>query len=396
MAESSFPLQFLITDLASRSTLPWPVIHTGRYAVHHHSDLTVTHLNRDGLTLVLIGFAIDPHQPELSDRGLLERLSGEYSSPESVLCAAADFAGRWALLIESPERDILLHDACGLREVFYSDASHSEHFCASQASTASRFFALESDPEAVKGFLSSRYATSHPEYWWPGDSTRFRGVRCLLPNHYLDLRTRRSHRFAPGNLARAGSPRETAQQVAPLLTNLIAGVAHRFELALPLTAGYDSRMILAACRRANVTPFVYTLRFPGMRASHQDLQVPPRVTELFGWTHHMIDCPAVASPEFAARYKANVYPAHEKACAIAEGLEKAYPPGRCSLSGHSSEIARCRYHPTPRLEPVTAKDVAELNRIDPTPFVLARFDEWFQDARDGESESGVFPLDLFH
>lgn len=393
---NAYPRQFVITDSDRDLPLEWPALRTQRYAVHHNPDLSVTRVKRDRTTLTLIGYAIDPYHPRLSDAQLLQQFLEECESPELLLRAAGQLAGRWALLAEFSDGDILLHDASGLRQVFYSDSSHTHHFCASQASTAAKFFTLQADSEATEGFLSTHFATHDPEYWWPGDSTPYLGVRCLLPNHYLDLRTRKAQRYAPLEPVKLISPRAAARVVAPLLTNLIDGISRRFELALPLTAGWDSRLILAACRSANVAPLTYTLRYASMSKTHQDIVLPPQIVQSFGWTHHILDCPTTASVEFAAAYKSYVDPAHNEACAFAEGLQKSYPRGRCSLSGHSNESVKCRLHPTPHRAPLTAKELAELNHMDATPFVLGKFEEWLQGARKAELRSGVSPLDLAH
>ncbi len=391
-----FPQQFVITDSGQGLPIDWPAVRTRRYAVHHNPDLSVTHVKKGHTTLTLIGYAIDPYFPGLTDAQLLQQYAKECESPELLIRAAGQLAGRWALLAEFPDGDIVLHDASGLRQVFYSGASHSQHFCASQASTAAKFFALQFDPEARAGFLSTHFANNDPEYWWPGDSTPYQGVRCLLPNHYLDLRTRKTHRYAPLEKTRPISSRRAARAVAPLLTNLIDGVSRRFELALPLTAGVDSRLILAACRSANVAPFSYTLRFAKMGETHQDLVLPPQIVQSFGWKHHIFSGSIDASVPFAAAYKANTDPAHNEACAIAEGLHTSYPRGRCSLSGHCSEVVRCYYHPTPRSADLTAKSLADMAHMDATPFVLGQFENWLEGARPAATRCGISLFDLFY
>jgi hypothetical protein len=408
----SYARQFVLTELELNLPVAWPSIAATRYRVHHHPELCVLSTQRGERTLTLIGYAIDPFDPSLDDASILGKLADTCHTPSSVAHAAGQLGGRWALLAEFPEADIVLHDACGLREVFYSDASLSTQFCASQASTAAKLFALEADPEAEAGFLRTRYVQDlEAEYWWPGDSTRYRGVRCLLPNHYLDLRTRALRRYALLEPVQTRDLGEVVAAAAPLLRNLVSGVARREDIALPLTAGWDSRAVAAACHRAGVAPFTYTLKFPGMSSGHQDLVVSRQMARALGWKHRILACPSTSSPQFAAAYKNNVEPAHDNACAIAEGLVKAYPRGYMALSGHSSEVARCAYlgvrdHRVPlarrgfygdwKNAEFTARDLADLTEMDPTPFVLRQYERWLEGAIPAAAQTGLPLLDLFY
>src|SRR5262249_28871346 len=107
-------------------------------------------------------------------------------------------------------------------------------FVALQAVTAARVVELKTSSDGQE-FLHSEFAKTNGDFWWPGDATQFSGVRCLLPNHYLDLRARRPVRYAPrhGRLEEK-SVEEAVNIAAPILVNLIRGVAERYRLALPI------------------------------------------------------------------------------------------------------------------------------------------------------------------
>jgi hypothetical protein len=280
--------------------------------------------------------------------------------------------------------------------VFYSDHTHRSPFCASQATTAAKVYDLLEDSEAAEGFLRTRFVVTNPEFWWPGDSTQFRGVRCLLPNHYLDLRTREAHRYGFSKQVCRKSLSHAAKHGAELLANLMRGAAQRYLLALPITAGWDSRALLAACRRAGATPYCYTLRMGALGVTHQDIAIPARLLGSLQWDYHIIDCPPFAPSDFMTLYKSNTDPAHDEACSIAYGLSRGYPEGCVSLSGHCSEVARCYYHPSPLAGPITPETLAKIAQMDATPFVLSQFRRWLEGAAATSEQSGISLLDLFY
>jgi len=173
--------QFAITK--NPQWLPgWAIHRSLNRFIHISSGLELT--QSDDLRISLIGYAIDPENPRTTNKEIVERLASD------TLNYASRLGGRWVLLCEFADREFVLHDPCALRQVFYSDS-----FCASQASTAANFYGIEIDPEAKAGFLDTEFAKTNDEYWWPGDSTQYKGVRCLLPNHYLDLKTFKPHRY---------------------------------------------------------------------------------------------------------------------------------------------------------------------------------------------------------
>jgi hypothetical protein len=298
------------------------------------------------------------------------------------------------LHVESPGFSILLHDPCGLRRVFFSERSCPVRFCASEAITAAKLFGLEKNPAAVKGFEQTDFVRKGAEYWWPGDSTQFQGVRSLLPNHYLDLRTREVARFGLNDPIGELSVADAAESGASHLSNLMRGAAVRFDLALALTAGWDSRTILAACRSVSVAPHCYTLRFGKIDDRSQDIAVPKQILANLKWDYQVIDCNSQPTPAFVSPYKANTDPAHDEACQLAFALWKKFPKQKVTLSGHCSEIAR-NFYRLPNSE-ISPNELAMLTGMDPTDFVLEQFARWIEGARKACESSGISLFDLFY
>lgn len=387
--------QFLLTDQKVIPFDGWITCATISSYLHYHPDLPVSQLRSKDAALTFVGYAIDPERPELSDSSLLQDLFHLLPDMGRLIDRAQALAGRWILFVESPAYSIALHDACGLRRMYYSAHSSVPRFCASEALTAARVLELEEDQDAVAGFGNTNFAQTHPEYWWPGDATQFKNVRALLPNHYLDLRTRETVRYGLRDSIGALSLRDSAVHSAKHLSGLIRGIGMRHELALAITAGWDSRTLLAGCRAASLEPHCYTLRFGAMTQSSQDIAVPARMLAQMQCRHHVIDCTLQPTHEFRALYKSNTDPAHDEACQLAFGLSKHFPQQKVTLSGHCSEIARNFYRLQPGTE-ITPTALAAVTGMDPTRFVLDQFDRWLADARPASEACGIGLMDLFY
>jgi hypothetical protein len=88
------------------------------------------------------------------------------------------------------------------------------------------------------------------EGWFPAGLTAHHGIHRLLPNHYLDLETWKACRFWPtADLATANDPMETVDEIIAIVQAQIeALLAGPKKLAFALTAGHETRLLLACAR----------------------------------------------------------------------------------------------------------------------------------------------------
>jgi hypothetical protein len=366
-----------------------------------HPDLPVTRATEGAKSVTLLGYALDATDPRATDddiaRELLRRLCAS-GRPEGLVCATADLGGRWVLIADDGNEAVIFHDAMGLREVFFTDRSlRSETWCASQPNLLAEALGLSRDPQAEADFIQSNVYREWSEYRWPADACAYREVRHLLPNHLLDLRTGACRRYWPDRPIPQRSVEDAAEEVSSLLTNLIRGAARRFPLALATTAGWDTRLILAASKPVAGEVYYYTLFRP---EATSDITTSPRLVARLGFAHHMVKFPDRMDPEFERIYKRNVTEAHEYWGRMAQGLYESYPSGRVSMTGNAAEIARARI----RIEvgePLTARRLARLmctalrfqDRLEANSFVVAAWDRWLSGIGDLK---GVHPLDVFY
>ena len=130
---------------------------------------------------------------------------------------------------------------------------------------------LKVDEDAA-GYLAAAVKID-PEYWWPGESTLYKGVRHLLPNHYLDLSTGKTGRYWP---SRSVSMLRLmlSYGVVRFFYAVSASAANRFNLVVTLTAGWDSRLVLAASKDIRHQLSYMTLRQAGEPDDDPDITWP--------------------------------------------------------------------------------------------------------------------------
>jgi hypothetical protein len=349
----------------------------------------------------LLGYILDPGRPERTSEAVLAAILDRLTGGADPFSPTFGLGGRWILILSDGTSTTIFTDPCGLRQLFYSDSSLSESWCASQPFHIARALGLPIDLQVKVKFLHSAYVARDPEYWFPGDASPYLGVRRLLPNHALDLATRVCRRFWPSQPIAPIELEEAVVLTGRLLTGQIEAANQRFPLALPITAGYDSRTVMAATQSIAQNVYYYTALFPYLSRSHPDIRVPNKLLAACKLEHHVIECPSEMSSEFRAVYAGNSDPYHPRVGAIAEGLFNSFPADKVSVSTHGSEIVRGAFYyeadryPRQVTPETLARDVNMLDDGCPNPFAVEQFDQWLQCARTIERDYGVLILELF-
>ena len=82
------------------------------------------------------------------------------------------------------------------------------------------------------------------------------------------------------------------EQASDLLQRLMKSAHVRFKLALSLSAGYDTRPLLAACKEISRDIVIFTQIYPGIDEKHFDVWAPVALLSNLGLKHTMVRCPA--------------------------------------------------------------------------------------------------------
>jgi hypothetical protein len=385
--------QFVLGPRPLEEFAHWRTTSVGRSLVLQvHEDLKLTQVAHGGLRLTLLGFVIDPMAPENDDEQILRDLAERCPDAQHAPRRAAELAGRWIMIADDGSDLILFHDACGLRQVYHSTWDASETWCASQPTHVASAIRAGVGP-AHREFLASDYVRRSQEPWFPSPTTPWQGVRHLTPNHCLDLRTRSVRRYWPHSPLYRMEAEEGAHLAAQLLRESLRAARRRFRLAIPLTAGMDSRTMLAASRGIEDTCH-YTLRWPGLDPHAPDLNTPRNVLRRLGRRHHFIECPASMSKGFEEVFKESSVLPHRTLGPLAEGLLPVFPEGFVQIPGQCSEIVRDSFGVTHR-SLADADTLARLMGMRGNPFAIDHFDLWLDQVRPITAMTGHREWDLF-
>lgn len=184
------------------------------------------------------------------------------------------------------------------------------------------------------------------DFWYPFGATPYTGINRLLANHYLDLNTMKAKRHWP----LAGLPefcwRHKLPEVTTIMRQQLTAFANWHPIRLGLTAGLESRVLLAIAMTSEQACQFWT-REDNSRSAKTDLAIAKKLAKLHSLEHEVIYSAAVApltEQQIAALLEATGYcigGSPIKSAALIDSIHSV----AFSFTGIGGEIARSYYHP---------------------------------------------------
>ena len=394
-----FRRQFLLTSRNCSSLDHWQHGSLNHYRLYVHRDLELNIVEGENqrTKAALIGYMIDPLRPDRSNGEIINDIIRTTETVESLSKYLYSISGRFVLIIVTEDDIYVFHDPCGLRSVYYSQYEGGivlgsqplifRHMMPLKAKN--RFYSYE----------KSTYKKSNKEHWLPSGSSLYENIHHLVPNHYLQVSNGKQVRYWPNEKLHPRQLDDAAYEASALLKKLIVAGHKRFDLAFPLTAGLDSRVLLSASKPVADDTYFYTLQYRTLQLESNDIEIPIKLLQTLGLNHHLIDCRISTDKEFDQFYDRNASMAHKDDWgSIAYGMYGIYPQGRVCIKGNCAEIARCFYFKKGKHLPITsAQQLVELESgWDTLPFIGAQLDDWYLEASTAAEKTGLDILDLFY
>jgi hypothetical protein len=248
------------------------------------------------------------------------------------------WAGRWLLV----SADWCLQDASGCLGTYYRKALGRVWISSSPALLGER---LPDAPPAP--CIPWRIANVRGIDWIPGPFTTREEVYKLLPQRTISPRdgAMRPVRSPALGLERRGGGRALATGIATVMANWAGGGFRQHFIGL--TAGLDTRTVLAAACGARLDVRAFTAPYPTTQAP--DLRLPPRLAAAAGIPHTLVR-PAALDPATAeARWSAisehmDGATYHPISQYLARCADSAMEDGASTFAaGNCFEIGRCIY-----------------------------------------------------
>lgn len=252
----------------------------GGYVLRTSRQTSILRSERLTRTIVVIGTCFDSRS-ELSD--VSAHLLDNSTNLQELLELERHLAGKYVILYTENDRLYILGDATGSMQVVYNVGP--ELAVSSSPDLIAMYCGFSRDPALLRIRACSEVSQA-----MPNDLTLFGQVKQLLPNHYLDVGAMRSIRLDFGSVQiNAVSIGEAASRTAIIVDRIACRYSRRFQLVCPITAGKDSRVVLAFLHKHVPDIKCYTLRHNHHHLDEPDLVIPQVITKGLKVPHSIID-----------------------------------------------------------------------------------------------------------
>lgn len=229
--------------------------------------------------------------------------------------------------------------------------------------------------------------------WFPSGLTPKKRVRRLLPNHYLDLNDWSVVRHWPGASSDLAVDQDIDKNVSIItscLKNMIGTIAERYPIQMTLTAGKDTRILLACARDYLSNIHLFT---QSRDDETVDMHIASKLAEKLGLDHSFIPIRTATDDEMFRWLYLTGHAVGGVIWKIHKTME-SFDPQRVVINGIFGEIGRARFWNKNDFLDMKISAVNLLKR-DNLPYenrVLSEMDKWLSEL----SEYNTFGvLDLF-
>lgn len=367
--------QFMLTKTQNSALTNLKSYSVGNLFLYAHQELNVQVVDTKAWHVVLVGDLYDYQNPERQNQEILETAVSSVISLEDLLVAFDTYCGSFFVLAFqlNQKHHIAFTDMAASREFFYM-TSGKQLLAASQPKTFEDIEDIShlQDPE-FDVFLNSKYFESRKTLI--ADKTEFEEILRLKPNHYLDLDTGQSQRYFPSQALPTLTLTEAAQQTAAMLKGFVTAIHLRSKLAIPVSAGWESRVLLAASKHISGEVAYFVYQHPYYGPNHQDVSIPKRLLKKLGQKLKVITYSPVLDEEVSdALNKQLSFPRLNNFAYLVNGFQKAFP-GYGMLNGNISEIARMEYD---EIDITSGREAALLLKYPGLSYAVEVYQQWMK------------------
>lgn len=379
-----FNKQFLLTLDQVPTQINWSTRQIGNYHLQTHPELTVAEKKSNGYHLILLGYWYDYRNPHFSDQQITDNIKVD-GSFEDLAEQMSYFSGVHLVLWSTPDKFFVVPDFSALAEAYMLKRNDE-------------VIAVAASPEILNLVEPIEIDTTHPFYsteqfnarmLWIGTSTSYKNVFRLRPNHLINLGTGQIERFYPCKKLRKLSLDEAAKIVAALLPNLLKAVFNRQEkIMIGLTAGWDSRLLLAACQDIRDKAIFF---IDISTLEKQDAEISERLAVKLDLTFCKIRFSSAFKNklEIADFDSPYILPNTKLSLKAFDRFMGCYK----TLTGTVSELARNEFA---RIKNINGNKLNELARFPENKFVTSQFQNWHDKNKQLFESSGYHVLDMFY
>ncbi|MBL6662711.1 MAG: hypothetical protein ISP71_01290 [Flavobacteriales bacterium] len=379
ISETEFLKQFVFTPFKIDDLKNFNSKKIGNHYLSFHDKLNICDFQNDSFECIIVGDLYDYQYTDFDNEHILENICRTYLHKEifDFVQLFEKYCGSYLVFFYDKELDntFVFTDATGTRECYYHTTDNNQLIAASQAVTINSICSLEiDDSEEAKSFFNSKAFQKRMTF--VADTTNFKGVKRLKPNYLLDLNKKLSIRYFPYEKLQRSDVDSTAKIAAEMIKGYITSASKRYKMAIPVSGGWESRVLLAASKDISDKTYYFVYKHSNYSDNHPDIKYPKMLLEQLGLTLHIFECSKNISEEHHNNLgKILSFPRFSNFNYLFSAVNQ-HIPNYLILNGNVSEICRMQW------DEIKIKDeyrIAFLENYPYQQFALKHYKKWLED-----------------
>jgi hypothetical protein len=239
--------QYYITNLKVTNAFDLKSMFYNNLNVYFHPSLNVSTAKKDATEILLLGYIINPMNPQETNDAIVRNLAETCSSKEALFKELQGLSGRYVILYKNESDFIAFNDVCALKQLYYGFVN-KDLFLTSSPRMFLDFYGGDLQiSEEIKEFIElDEYLEN--ECTWFGDKCVDTRLSKVLSNHFLNIKNKKISRI-PIYFDEFPNEKAVMEHAAIVLQGSINAITKRYQVLQMLTAGWESRLLLAASKK---------------------------------------------------------------------------------------------------------------------------------------------------
>ena len=221
---------------------------------------------------------------------------------------------------------------------------------------------------------------------WVGDETYFENVKHLLPNHYLDIRTLEACRYWPNEKIHNLELNVAVDLACRFLRGILQAACNRHDLMMAVTAGTDTRTLLAASRDIKDKVYYFINKHKNLSDKHPDIYVPKAIFKAIDLPFHIHEPNPEVDEMFKNIFLNNVFMASELRLSVIYDVYFKQHSHRLNILG-VGEIGRGFFGRRPKN--LNGYFLARALKYKDSSYAVEKCQEWLDRTLPAAEEYGV-------
>lgn len=215
--------------------------------IHYSKLISINSCKNSNLEVCAIGDLIFPYKPTYTSKDIVEKILYKCKSLEDIIDMSNKFSGRYVIIVSIDNSIYFIPDCFALMGIYYAKIKNKK--------------IISSNPKLLLNVLNENRQLNNDyneflqneeskklEYQIYGYTWFDSRIKKVLPNNYLEIEEFKLNRIAV-DIIDNKSEDEIINDGINIISGTIEALINRYNVIMPITAGLDSRLLLALSKK---------------------------------------------------------------------------------------------------------------------------------------------------